>query len=146
MTITESMHQAAAQRIVRNVAIKTVLLAVAAAIASAAVVLYRSGADGWWRIPAGLLFGAGLGIVNFKWLAVAIERLYLKKGTTPGIANIFAIVTSILKLSVVFIVLFVVIKMALFHIFGLVAGLSLSFLAIFWEGSHMIRQVLHEEQ
>ena len=63
-----------------------------------------------------------------------------RKGATPGLSNLAAIIISILKLSVVFIILFVVIKWGFVHIFGLVGGLSLCFLAILWEGVTLMKQ------
>jgi hypothetical protein len=41
--------------------------------------------------------------------------------------------------------LFIVIKWHLVHVFGLVIGLSLCFLAIIWEGAHMMQQTLKSE-
>jgi len=40
----------------------------------------------------------------------AIERVYLRKGASSILANIAAAVVNVLKLSAIFIVLFVVIK------------------------------------
>ncbi|HEY6010672.1 MAG TPA: hypothetical protein VIX18_04300, partial [Nitrospirota bacterium] len=53
-----------------------------------------------------------------------------------------AAVISLLKLSLIFIILFVVIKWQLLPILGLVAGLSLCFLAILWEGATALTQTM----
>ena len=53
-----------------------------------------------------------------------------------------AAIIGVLKLAVIFIILFVVIKWQLVHIIGLVGGLSLCFLAILWEGAAMMKQLL----
>ena len=81
---------------------------------------------------------AGSGFLNFRWLAIAVQRVYLRQGATPGISNLAAVIISILKLSIIFIILFVVIKWQLLHVFGLVAGLSLCFLAIIWQGATVL--------
>jgi hypothetical protein len=70
---------------------------------------------------------------------VAVGRIYLRKGATPGLSNLAAVIISILKLSLIFIILFVIIKWQLLNIFGLVAGLSLCFLAILWEGVTLMK-------
>ena len=67
-------------------------------------------------------------------------------GSTSGraqrreLSNLAAVIISILKLSLIFIILFIVIKWQLLHVFGLVAGLSLCFLAILWQGATMMKQ------
>ena len=117
-------------------------------VASAALVvsLFRQGEERWWFVPGSIIFGGMLGLLNFRWLAIAVERVYLRKGATPGLANLAAVVISVLKLSIIFIILFVVLKWHLVHIFGLVGGLSLSFLAIVWEGATLMKQTLKKEE
>jgi len=100
----------------------------------------------WWLIPASILFGAALGLVNFRWLAVAVERIYLKKGATPGLSTIAASVINVLKLAAIFVVLFIVIKWQFLNVFGLVGGLSLCFFAILWEGLTLIKNVSAHDQ
>jgi hypothetical protein len=119
--------------IVQRVVKKTLMLT---AVAIAGVFIYSAlvAADRqWWLVPASILFGAALGLVNFQWLAVAVERIYLRKGATPGVSNIAAAVINILKLAAIFVVLFIVIKWQLLNVFGLVGGLSLCFFAILWQ-------------
>lgn len=117
-------------------------------VASATLVvsLFRQGEERWWFVPGSIIFGGMLGLLNFRWLAIAVERVYLRKGATPGLSNLAAVIISVLKLSIIFIILFVVLKWHLVHIFGLVGGLSLSFLAIVWEGATLMKQTLKHEQ
>jgi len=120
--------------IVLRVAKKTALLTafgVAGAFAAQAVL---KPAVPWWFLSASVLFGGVLGLLNFRWLSIAVERVYLKKGATPTGANMAGAIINVLKLSVIFIVLFVVIKERYCDVFALLAGLSLCFLAIIWEG------------
>ncbi len=117
-----------------RVAKKTAVLAGLAAFGVLAVDLLQGPGQRPWFLPVSILFGGGLGLVNFRWLATAVERLYLRKRATALTSNIAAMVISVLKLFAIFIVLFIVIKWSLFHIFGMVTGLSLCFLAILWEG------------
>jgi hypothetical protein len=87
-----------------------------------------------WTVPAGILIGGALGVLNFRWLAYAVERVYLRQGTSSILANVAAAAINILKLSAIFIVLFVVIKNRWVHLAGLVIGLTLCFGAILWQG------------
>jgi uncharacterized membrane protein len=86
-----------------------------------------------------------LGVLNFRWLAIAVQRVYLRDGATPGTSNLAAAIISILKLSIIFIILFIVIKWQLLHVFGLVAGLTLCFFAIIWQGASAVRDTLREK-
>src|SRR5512143_2611162 len=125
--------QLAVAEIVKGVAIKTSVIVLVAAAVDLAYVFVRHGGERWWFDPLSILFGGTLGLLNFRWLAFAVERIYLRKGATRGLSNLAAIIIGVLKLSVIFIILFVVIKWQLMRIFGLVGGLSLCFLAILWE-------------
>ncbi len=102
----------------------------------------RARGERWWFLPASILFGGALGLLNFRWLAIAVERVYLRKGATAIVSSMAAAVIGILKLALIFIILFVVMKWQLVHIFGLVGGLSLCFLAILWEGATLMKQTL----
>lgn len=119
---------------VLRVAKKASLLLAAGAVAAALARHFLFSARAWWELPASVLFGGALGILNFRWLATAVERVYLKRGMTPAGANVAGAIINILKLSVIFIVLFIVIKWRLFDVFALLGGLSLCFVAIIWEG------------
>lgn len=88
----------------------------------------------FWTVPAGVVFGSVLGVINFRWLAVAVERVYLRQGTTGALSQVAAAVITVLKLSTIFIVIFVAITWSLVNIIGLVAGLTFCFLAILWQG------------
>ncbi len=147
MTIDESQtRKQAVEAIIRGVTRKTALITVLVVAAVLAFIAIQKTIQPWWSIPAGVLFGAALGVLNFRWLATAVQRVYLRKGATSGFANIAAVIIGLLKLLVIFVVLFVVIKWQLLHVFGLVAGLSLSFLAILWEGLTIMKRALGNEE
>jgi hypothetical protein len=143
---TANSPQQAVSDIVQGVVKKTLMLT---AGAIAGVFIYRVPAAAeqrWWQIPASILFGAALGLVNFRWLAVAVERVYLRKGATPGVSNVAAAIINILKLAAIFIVLFVVIRWQVLNVFGLVGGLSLCFLAILWQGLTLMKNVSAQDR
>ena len=142
MTDETQIRRQAVAGIVKGVANKTSLIVLSAALAVLAYSLARYGGERWWFVPLSILFGGALGLLNFRWLAVAVERIYLRKGATPGLSNLAAVIIGVLKLSIIFIILFIVIKWQLVHIIGLVGGLSLCFLAILWEGAAMMKQLL----
>jgi hypothetical protein len=142
MTDETRIRQRAIAGIIRGVAKKTALLTIGSSAAVLVYALFQDAGQRWWSLPASVLFGGALGLLNFRWLATAVERVYLRKGATPGLSSLAAAVISILKLSLIFIILFMVIKWRLLHIFGMVAGLSLSFLAILWEGAKLMNQTL----
>lgn len=133
-------------RIIKAVAGKTALLVFPVSGAALVYVLVQQHGERWWFIPASILFGGALGLLNFRWLAIAVERVYLRKGATAVLSSTAAAVISILKLALIFVILLVVIKWHLVHIFGLVGGLSLCFLAILWEGAALVKQTLKHEQ
>jgi hypothetical protein len=138
MTNQKTTLQESANAIIRQVVKKTTLLA-ALAVAGAIVLGIAQGpGQRWWFLPGGILFGAALGLINFRWLAMSVERFYVRKDVSPVAAKIIGAVISFLKLSAIFIVLFIVIKWELLHLLGLVGGLSLSFVAIIWEGLAMM--------
>ena len=125
--------------IVRGVAIKTALLVSVAVAGILVFSFFQETGQRWWFLPASVLFGGVLGLLNFRWLAIAVERVYLRKGAVPAVSNIAASLINILKLSLIFIILFIVIKWQLLHVLALVGGLSLCFLAIIWEGATLMK-------
>lgn len=131
--------------VVSRVAGKTALLSVPGALGAVAASFLIPGAPSWWFLAASVLFGAVLGLVNFRWLSLAVERVYLRRGATAAGANAAGVFISVLKLSVIFVVLFVVIKWQLLHVFALLIGLSICFIAIIWEGATIMRQASREE-
>lgn len=143
MTDESQIRRQAVARILKGVAKKTALIVLGAAALSLAYSLSRPSGERWWFIPLSVIFGGALGLLNFRWLAVAVEKIYLRQGATPGFSKLAAMVLSVLKLSIIFIILYVVIKWQVMHIFGLVGGLTLCFLAIIWEGAAMMKQTLH---
>jgi hypothetical protein len=131
---------------VRRQAVATVLAGVVkktavivSAAAAAAVIFSILRGESWWFLPLSILSGGVLGLMNFRWLALAVQRVYLRQGATPGVSNLAAAIINILKLSIIFIILFVVIKWRMLNVFGLVAGLSFCFLAIVWEGATVLK-------
>ncbi len=141
MTDEVEVRKQAVAVILKGVAKKTAITVSIAASAALVFSLVRE-AGQWWFLPASILFGGILGFLNFRWLAIAVQRVYLRQGATPGISNLAAAIISILKLSIIFIILFIVIKWRILHVFGLVAGLSFCFLAIIWEGATVMKDGL----
>ncbi len=140
MTEEQSILRQTGSQIVMSVAKKTGVLVVVGVLGAFVVHLIARPAQQPWFLPASVLFGGVLGLLNFRWLAMAVERVYLRRNATPTGANIAGALINVLKLSFIFIILFIVIKWQLLNIFGVLAGLSLCFLAILWEGAtHMNR-------
>jgi hypothetical protein len=146
MTDETLVRKQAVSAILKGVAKKTALIVSAATAAVLIFTVLREGGERWWFLPLSVLFGGALGLLNFRWLAMAVQRVYLRQGATAGLSNLAAVIISILKLSIIFIILFVVIKWQLLHIFGLIAGLSLCFLAIIWEGATLMKQNLKNSE
>jgi len=142
MTDDMRERQEAVAAVIRGVARKTLLIAAVVIVIIVVFDFVRGGGQRWWFLPLSVLFGGALGLANFRWLATAVQRVYLRPGATPGLSNLAAVVISILKLSLIFVILFIVIKLQLLHVFGLVAGLSLCFLAIIWEGATLMKRNL----
>jgi ATP synthase I chain len=144
MTADETqIRQQAVDAILKGVARKTAIIVSAASACAVIFALVQKTAQPWWFLPASVLFGGLLGLLNFRWIAIAVQRVYLRQGATPVSSNLAAVIISILKLSLIFIILFIVIKWQLLHVFALVGGLSLCFLAILWEGATMMKQTLN---
>ncbi len=147
MTTDETRtRQQSVDAILKGVAKKTALMVFIASACAVVFALIQETAQPWWFLPASVVFGGILGLLNFRWLAIAVQRVYLRKGATPVSSNLAAVVISILKLSLIFIILFMVIKWQLLQVFGLVGGLSLCFLAILWEGATMMKQTLNTSE
>jgi len=141
MTIDETqLRKQAVDAILRGVAKKTALMVSVASAGSVVYSVIQKIAQPWWFLPVSVLFGGALGLLNFRWLAIAVQRVYLRQGATSAGSNLAAVIIGLLKLSLIFIILYIVIKWRLLHVFGLVGGLSLCFLAILWEGSTMMHQ------
>jgi len=145
MTVETQARRQAVVDILKNVAGKTAMLVLPVTTVALAYALVRQG-ERWWFIPGSILFGGALGLLNFRWLAIAVERVYLRKGATAVLASLAAAIISVLKLALIFIILFVVMKWHLVHIFGLVGGLSLCFLAIVWEGATLMKQTMKPDK
>ena len=146
MTDEDPIPKQTVDAIIKRVAVKTALLVSIAAAGVLIFSMFQETGHRWWFLPASVLFGGVLGLLNFRWLAIAVERVYLKKGAVPAVSNIAASLISILKLSLIFIILFIVIKWQVLHVFGLVGGLSLCFLAIIWEGATLTKHTLKNSE
>ncbi len=146
MTDETEIRKQAVSAILKGVAKKTALTVSAATAAVLIFTILQEGGERWWFLPLSVLFGGALGLLNFRWLAMAVQRIYLRQGATAGLSNLAAVVISFIKLSVIFIILFVVIKWQLLHIFGVIAGLSLCFLAIIWEGATLMKRNLKNSE
>lgn len=129
-----------ADEIVKGVARKTAVMASIAAAVLLVFTIIRKFDQRWWLPSASLLFGGALGLLNFRWLALSVQRIYLRQGVTSGLSMLAATVVSILKLTLIFIILFIVIKWQLLHVYGLAAGLTFCFLAILWEGIGLMKK------
>jgi hypothetical protein len=134
MTGKANTVEYSAMTVAMGVAKKTAILTGIGTIAAIAVQMTAWPELSPWTVPAGVLIGGSLGVLNFRWLAYAVERVYLRQGTTSLLSNIAAAVINVLKLSVIFVVLFVVIKNQWVHLVGLVLGLTFCFGAILWQG------------
>jgi hypothetical protein len=147
MTIDENqIRNQAVESILRGVVKKTALI-VSLGTAAALVYIFvqKDGQQAWWFLPASVLFGGALGLLNFRWLAVSVQRFYLRPGASAAGSKVAAAIISLLKLSLIFVILFAVIKWQLLHVLGLVAGLSLCFLAILWEGTTALSETMKKE-
>lgn len=123
---------------------KTSLVVLGAAVASSVFNFIQHTLQ-WWFLPFSIICGGFLGLLNFRWLAISVEKIYLRKGSTPGVSSVIGLVISGLKLTFIFVILFIVIRWQLVHLFGLVGGLSLCFLAILWEGVTIMKHTLKRE-
>ena len=139
----DRVREQSVDAILKGVAKKTVVIVSLAAVAVLAYAVVGGGDHRWWFLPLSILFGGALGLLNFRWLAISVQRVYLRQGATVVGSNLAAIIISLLKLSLIFVILFIVIKWQLLPVFGLVAGLSLCFVAILWEGATVMKQTLN---
>ena len=146
MTDEEQIPKQTVGAIIKGVALKTALLVSIAAAGVLIFSIFQETGYSWWFLPTSVLFGGVLGLLNFRWLAIAVERVYLRKGAVPAVSNIAASLINLLKLSLIFIILFIVIKWQVLHVFGLVGGLSLCFLAIIWEGATLMKHTLKDNE
>ncbi len=143
MADESEIRQQAVDAIIKGVLYKTALMLFLAIGVVLIFTLIRNIQQPWWLLPASILFGGALGLLNFRWLAVSVQRVYLRPGATSTSSNVAAVFISLLKLSLIFIILFIVIKWRLLHVLALVAGLTLSFIAVLWEGATLMKQALN---
>jgi hypothetical protein len=146
MTDKDDLREHSAKAVTAGVARKTAVLAGIGITAVVAVQMTAWPSYPLWPVPVGVVFGAVLGLINFRWLAYTVEQVYLRKGTSSILANLAAAAINVLKLSVIFIVLFVVIKNQWVHLVGLVIGLTLSFGAILWQGYGLVASLKEQQE
>jgi len=120
--------------IIKSISIKTALLNTIAACAALVYAVISNASVDWWFMPFSILCGGVLGLANFRWLALAVERKLASKIAPADRPNAVRALLTGLKLVAIFIALFVIIKWQLLHIFGLLTGLSLCFVTLVWEG------------
>ncbi|HCC68593.1 MAG TPA: hypothetical protein DEP99_01740 [Nitrospiraceae bacterium] len=82
-----------------------------------------------WKIPLSILLGGALGIVNLKGLIWSTEGLL--HGQKAKIAIVFS---SLIRLFILFLIIFLLIKFDIANIFGLLVGLSVIFFILPVEG------------
>ena len=91
MTTDETqLRKQAVDAIIKGVAKKTAIIV---SVASAGAVVFSvtlKTAQPWWFLPVSILFGGVLGLLNFRWLAVSVQRVYLRQGATPAGSNVAA--------------------------------------------------------
>ena len=86
-------------------------------------------------ITLGAALGALLALLNFKWLCGFANRLLKGPRTSKWFVFLYT-----LKYVVTGLVIFVAIKYDLSNVFAILAGVSVIFVAICWEGAaHQIR-------
>jgi hypothetical protein len=142
MTDKTGIGEEAVAAIIKGVTRKTAIIVSIAVVF--VLVVGNAGQQPWWLMPASILFGGALGLLNFRFLAITVEQVYLRKGTPAGVSKFAGTIISMLKLSAIFAVLFVVIKSQVLHVFGTVAGFSLCFLAILWEGVLLVKNTSNQ--
>lgn len=130
--MTDILQTSRAAGISKRVAKKTIYIVLP--VLCAAIIFVLINGNNPYFISAGIILGAGLGAMNFHWLAQAVERLYLRRQAKTATLGAIGGIFTVLKLSAVFIILFLVIKTNVVHVIGLVIGLSVSFAAVIWEG------------
>jgi hypothetical protein len=86
-------------------------------------------------IPASILIGGILGILNLKGLAWGIESLL---GTHK--ANVTLLILNILRLLILFIIITILVAFRLVNLFGLILGMTVVLFILIKEGLKMARQ------
>ena len=82
-------------------------------------------------VTGGVALGAALALLNFRWLRRFVETLVASGERKPGA---WRILLYLLKYLVTGVAIFVAIKYDLADAFALLAGVSVIFPAICWEG------------
>lgn len=83
----------------------------------------------WWRLPAGVLTGGVLALINFRGLARGVRGLL---GAGQGMGRM--IFLSQFRLVMLFIVLGLIVYLKLVNIFGILAGFTIVFGVVLLEG------------
>ena len=88
----------------------------------------------WWRSPqvsAGVALGASLSILSFRWLRKFVDALLSSGRRRPPL---LLVTLNFSKYLVMGVALFFSIKYDLTNAIALLAGVSVIFLAVCWEG------------
>ena len=88
----------------------------------------------WWRSPqvsAGVALGASLSILSFRWLRKFVDALLSSGRRRPPL---LLVILNFSKYLVMGVALFFAIKYDLTDAIALLAGVSVIFLAVCWEG------------
>ncbi len=83
----------------------------------------------WWRLPAGVLAGGLLALINFRGLVRGVRGL-LGGGGAMG----RMIFLSQFRLVLLFVVLGLIVYLKLVNIFGILAGFTIVFAVVLVEG------------
>jgi hypothetical protein len=81
-------------------------------------------------VTAGAALGALLALLNFKWLCGFAGRLIRNRRPPNWLAFLYAIKYLVMGLAI-----FTVLKYDLVNVFAILAGVSVIFVAICWEGA-----------
>lgn len=83
----------------------------------------------WWRLPAGVLAGGLLALINFRGLVRGVRGLL---GAGKGMGRM--IFLSQFRLIMLFLVLGLIVYLKLVNIFGILAGFTIVFAIVLIEG------------
>ena len=95
----------------------------------------------WWRLPAGVLVGGILALINFQGLVRGARGLLAGAGKGMG----KMIFLSQFRLIMLFMVLALIMYLKLVNIFGILAGFTIVFVVVLIEGYRDSRRSVRKE-
>jgi hypothetical protein len=107
--------------LIKKIVSRSVIILVPVALASSLIE--------WWRFPAGVLAGGFLALLNIKGLAWSVQGLL---GT--GKATVRMLFFSQFRFIMLFMVLAIILYLRLVNIFGILAGFTVVFAVVIFEG------------